>query len=128
MISAVLVGRAGCGWVCPMGLYQRSVGAIPTKKAKISKPDNKDLNGIGGFLMALFLLIAFGIGFMNLTNLGNAFIRMPYTPFDPAATLFGSIFYFAKFGILESKLILLPSLVILLLSGYSIWFWPFHHW
>jgi len=98
MISAVLVGRAGCGWVCPMGLYQRSVGAVPTKKAKISKPDNKDLNGIGGFLMALFLLLAFGIGFMNLTNLGSAFMGMPFTPFDPSATLFGSIFYYSNFG------------------------------
>ncbi|MHA1124771.1 MAG: 4Fe-4S binding protein [Candidatus Heimdallarchaeota archaeon] len=93
-----IFGRMLCGWVCPFGLFQDLMRLVPIKKLKISKPLNKGLRDIRAVIFWIVLIIAGFVGYKELigdsitTAFGN-FGSQPWTPFNPAATLFVMFFY-----------------------------------
>jgi polyferredoxin len=98
LIIGGLFGRMLCGWVCPFGFFQDILRLIPVKKFKISKPLNKGLRDIRAVIFWLAMGIAGFIGYRSLLpeasppNFG-VFTDQPWTPLNPAATLFVMFFY-----------------------------------
>ncbi|NHJ47364.1 MAG: 4Fe-4S binding protein [Asgard group archaeon] len=93
-----IFGRALCGWVCPFGFFQDLLRIVPVKKIKISKPLNKGLRDIRAVIFWGVLLVAGFLGYKVLigqpiTDNFGSFGQQPWTPFNPAATLFVMFFY-----------------------------------
>jgi polyferredoxin len=93
-----IFGRALCGWICPFGFFQDLLRLVPVKKVKISKPLNKGLRDIRAVIFWGILLVAGFVGYKELIGESvaetfGAFGQQPWTPFNPAATLFVMFFY-----------------------------------
>ncbi|HUT81186.1 MAG TPA: 4Fe-4S binding protein [Candidatus Bathyarchaeia archaeon] len=93
-----ILGRTLCGWVCPFGFFQDLLRLVPIKKLKVSKPMNKSLRDIRAVIFWAVILVAGFVGYKELIGesiTGNfgAFANQPWTPFNPAATLFVMFFY-----------------------------------
>ncbi|MCF2144389.1 MAG: 4Fe-4S binding protein [Candidatus Heimdallarchaeota archaeon] len=98
LIIGGLFGRMLCGWVCPFGFFQDLLRLIPVKKLKISKPLNKGLRDIRAVIFWGVILVGSFVGYKELINQSVAenfgvFAQQPWTPFNPAATLFVMFFY-----------------------------------
>jgi polyferredoxin len=93
-----IFGRTLCGWICPFGFFQDLLRLVPVKKVKISKPLNKGLRDIRAVIFWGILLVAGFVGYKELIGESvaetfGAFGQQPWTPFNPAATLFVMFFY-----------------------------------
>ncbi|NHJ84627.1 MAG: 4Fe-4S binding protein [Asgard group archaeon] len=99
LIIGGLLGRMMCGWVCPFGFFQDLLRLVPIKKLKISKPLNKGLRDIRAVIFWAIILVVSFLGYKILIDdlayvEGFApFDKQPWTPFNPAATLFVMFFY-----------------------------------
>ena len=103
VLFGILVGKTSCGWICPFGLVQDLTSYGPTKKKRVSKPTNKSLSGGGMFIVILTLILALIIG-ITYDNTGlktgfNMWRDIPFSVIDPSATLFGTLYYYLKWGI-----------------------------
>lgn len=93
-----IFGRALCGWICPFGFFQDIIRLIPIKRWKVSKPLNKGLRDIRAVVFWAVIIIAGFLGYKELIgdsvadNFG-AFGQQPWTPLNPAATLFVMFYY-----------------------------------
>jgi polyferredoxin len=93
-----IFGRALCGWVCPFGFFQDLLRLVPVKRIKISKPLNKGLRDIRAVIFWGVIIVAGFVGYRELVGesvsdvFGN-FANQPWTPFNPAGTLFVMFFY-----------------------------------
>ena len=91
-----IFGRMLCGWVCPFGFFQDILRLVPVKKLKISKPLNKGLRDIRAVIFWAVIIVSGFLGYKVLVdqdiNFG-IFDSQPWTPFNPAATLFVLTFY-----------------------------------
>lgn len=98
LIIGGIFGRMLCGWVCAFGFFQDLLKKVPVKKLKISKPLNKGLRDIRAVIFWAVIIIAGFVGYKELigesvtTGFGN-FANQPWTPLNPAATLFVFFFY-----------------------------------
>lgn len=93
-----IFGRMLCGWVCPFGFFQDLLRLVPVKKLKISKPLNKGLRDIRAVIFWAAIIIASFLGYKELigesvANGFGAFAQQPWTPLNPAATLFVMFYY-----------------------------------
>lgn len=93
-----IFGRMLCGWVCPFGFFQDLLRLVPVKKWKISKPLNKGLRDIRAVIFWCVVIVAAFVGYREIVDESVAagfgfFARQPWTPFNPAATLFVMFFY-----------------------------------
>lgn len=82
-------------------------------------------------LMRNHLIIIIGLGVIfNYTVTPFAKeqfdINLLFTPFGHLPEIFAGV-YVAKYSINMSKIFLITSTAMLLLSGYYSWLWPFHH-
>ena len=93
-----IFGRMLCGWICPFGFFQDLLRLIPVKKLKISKPLNKGLRDIRAVIFWGVIIVAGFLGYKEVlgesvaSGFGN-FANQPWTPLNPAATLFVMFFY-----------------------------------
>ena len=90
--TAIVLGRAFCGRVCPVGFVQDLFVPIARRfGSKISKEQNKSLYYTGLFFLSLFLILIASIGaevaagVKSLEELSRS-LRAPYTVIDPANT------------------------------------------
>ncbi|MBD3191992.1 MAG: 4Fe-4S binding protein [Candidatus Heimdallarchaeota archaeon] len=91
-----IFGRMLCGWVCPFGFFQDIMKLVPVKKWKISKPLNKGLRDIRSVIFWCVIIVTGFVGYRELINEPidfGVFQNQPWTPFNPAATLFVMFFY-----------------------------------
>ncbi|MEA2070216.1 MAG: 4Fe-4S binding protein [Asgard group archaeon] len=93
-----IFGRMLCGWVCPFGFFQDLLKLVPVKKWKISKPLNKGLRDIRAVVFWAVIVIASFLGYREILDESVAsgfgvFQNQPWTPLNPAATLFVMFFY-----------------------------------
>ncbi|NPE07112.1 MAG: 4Fe-4S binding protein [Asgard group archaeon] len=98
LIIGAIFGRTLCGWICPFGFFQDLMRLVPIKKLKISKPLNKGLRDIRAVIFWAVILVAGFVGYKEIIDQSvvesfNAFANQPWTPFNPAATLFVMFFY-----------------------------------
>jgi polyferredoxin len=103
LVIGAIFGRMLCGWVCPFGFFQDILRLIPVKKWKISKPLNKGLRDIRAVIFWCIIVVAGFVGFKELVGESVAdsfgiFAKQPWTPFNPAATLFVFFFYMVFWG------------------------------
>ncbi|MHA2032642.1 MAG: 4Fe-4S binding protein [Candidatus Kariarchaeaceae archaeon] len=94
-ITGATVGKFFCGWACPVGFWQDMLSWFPTKKWKISKPDNKAFQEISGFILWFILLFTAWVGYQTTKGdvAVNYWTRMPYAVIDPAGTMMVTLFY-----------------------------------
>lgn len=94
MLTAAIVGRGFCGWVCPFGFLQDILYRIPTPKYKPSYNTNKELAQMKYIFLGFALLLSTWVGIAKW--MGNAsgliralgvFSRAPWAVLDPATTL-----------------------------------------
>ncbi|MHA1304645.1 MAG: 4Fe-4S binding protein [Candidatus Heimdallarchaeaceae archaeon] len=109
-LFGAIFGKTTCGWACPMGLFQDLFSYIPIKKKKVSKPTEKSLRGFATFIILFALIFSLIIGISYNRN-GNAakdaygiWRDMPYSVLDPVATLFGTLYYYLKWGLQNETL------------------------
>ncbi len=109
-LSAILLGRVFCGWVCPFGFIQDLVGYVKRKRKDVSPGTHRGLVMIKYFILILVLFIsgtlavslALGIGEGYKQALG-IFAPAPFNVLNPADSLF----------------VLLPSIISKLQHGLS---------
>jgi polyferredoxin len=95
-ITGATVGKFFCGWACPVGFWQDIVSLLPTRRWKPSKPLNRDMQELSGFILWLAILFTAFLGYQRISegNIDeNVFTRIPYGVIDPAGTLFVTLFY-----------------------------------
>lgn len=96
-ITGITIGKMTCGWVCPVGLWQDIISWFPSKKIKVSKPLNKDLQDIAGFFLWAAIILTAYIGIQNSLSGGriieSIWTSIPYAFFDPGGTIFVTWFY-----------------------------------
>ncbi len=90
--TSIVLGRAFCGRVCPVGFIQDVFVPIAKRFGiRISKESNRGLYDFGIFLLVTFLIFIASIGaevaagVKSLSQLSR-FYRAPYTSIDPSNT------------------------------------------
>ena len=98
LLIGALFGRMLCGWICPFGFFQDILKIVPVKRIRIPKPLNKSLRDIRAVIFWAIVIICSFIGYKEL--IGDSvvegfgdFAHQPWTPLNPAATLFVLFFY-----------------------------------
>jgi len=97
VVTAVLLGRAFCGWVCPFGFIQDIVGALNPNHLKVSHRTNYTLMKVKYWLLGVIILITtiFVLArILNWHTLLEAFEPLTqgiYTAIDPSVFLFSAI-------------------------------------
>ena len=66
----MLLGRLGCGFLCPFGLIQDLLAKIPVKKINIPKKADKILRGLKYALLVLFVVL-FPVFLVNEYGVGQ---------------------------------------------------------
>ncbi|WXG46443.1 MAG: 4Fe-4S binding protein [Candidatus Atabeyarchaeum deiterrae] len=121
LVSALLVGKAFCGYVCPFGFAQDLVAYIrvplKTKELAMSPKTTKTVLRIKYYILGVIVILVTVVGAATLAgNRGyalsaiGAFGDMPFSVFSPSDTLFAVI----------------PELIILqkpLIIGWSLLLW-----
>ncbi|MGC9780194.1 MAG: 4Fe-4S binding protein [Candidatus Heimdallarchaeota archaeon] len=98
LIIGGIFGRMLCGWICPFGFFQDLMRLVPVKKLKVSKPLNKGLRDMRAVVFWAVIIIAGFLGYRELIGDSvaggfGAFAKQPWTPLNPAATLFVMFYY-----------------------------------
>jgi len=83
----ILTGRAVCGWACPIGLLQRSVGRVP----RFLKKRIKLFNKIGQLKVERYMRYAKYFVFIGLVIITPILIGFMFTDICPTGILVGTI-------------------------------------
>jgi len=95
LLTAVILGRALCGWVCPFGFIQDLLGYIKKRHTRVSLRTHGDMVKVKYGILAAVLFIsvtlaislAAGVGKSYETAIG-VFAPAPFNALSPADTLF----------------------------------------
>ncbi|MFV2014631.1 MAG: 4Fe-4S binding protein [Candidatus Heimdallarchaeota archaeon] len=101
-ITGATVGRLFCGWACPIGFWQDILSIFPSRKWKISKPDNKAFQEISGFILWFIIIFTAWVGYQRTQGQvsDNYWTNIPYAVIDPAGTLMVTLYYAFFWGLL----------------------------
>jgi polyferredoxin len=105
-ITGAIFGKMACGWACPVGFWQDLVALLPLSKIKVSRPMNKDLQEISGFILWVAVITTAILGYQRNRGVlldDNMFTRMPWDAFDPIGTMFVTYFYTFFWGVLPGN-------------------------
>jgi len=98
LIFGALVGRALCGWACPLGLIQDILAAGRVKKIAISFKTHKNLTNVKYIILGLTLLTSISLSLAQFSARGRiyreilgSFAKAPFTSLSPSDTLFAVI-------------------------------------
>ena len=98
LIIGAVVGRAFCGWVCPIGFIQDIITNLKGRLDVVSPRTHKPSKRFKYFVLFMTMLISgtlglalyLGVGTEYQTALG-AFANGPFIILSPEATLFGTV-------------------------------------
>lgn len=95
IIILIFVGRAPCGWICPIGTIQDFVTLPKRKKVRPAPGTEKELRKVKMYIFAIVVGLAVWIGFARLTGTADAleaalagFADDAFAPLNPAYILF----------------------------------------
>ena len=95
LLTAVILGRALCGWVCPFGFIQDLLGYVKKRHTRVSLRTHGGMLKVKYGILAAVLFIsvtlsislALGVGKSYESAIG-VFAPAPFNALDPADTLF----------------------------------------
>jgi len=97
LIGAV-VGRAFCGWVCPIGFIQDIITTLKNRLGAVSPRTHKTAKKLKYYILFLTMLISITLGLSLYLGVGSdyknaldVFATGPFTLFSPDGTLFGLV-------------------------------------
>ena len=97
LIGAV-VGRAFCGWVCPIGFIQDIITTLKNRLGAVSPRTHKTAKKLKYYILFLTMLISVTLGLSLYLGVGSdyknaldVFATGPFTLFSPDGTLFGLV-------------------------------------
>jgi len=97
LIGAV-VGRAFCGWVCPIGFIQDIITTLKNRLDIVSPRTHKTAKKLKYYVLFLTMLISVTLGLSLYLGMGSdykialdVFATGPFTIFSPDGTLFGTV-------------------------------------
>ncbi len=95
LISAVLLGRMLCGWVCPFGFIQEILGFVKRKHREVSPRANRDMIYLKYGILGIVLFLSVTVSAATLMGIGRAykdalgiFAQAPFNALSPHDTLF----------------------------------------
>lgn len=98
LLTAIVLGRATCGWICPFGFIQDLLGYIKRKHSEVSSRTHNDMIKVkyGVLLIVLFIsgslsvLLAAGVGRSFERALG-VFAPAPFDALSPSNMIFATL-------------------------------------
>ena len=98
LLTAVILGRATCGWMCPFGFIQDLLGYIKRKHSEVSSRTHNDMIKVKYGVLLIVLFISGSLSVLLATGMGQSFERalgaFASAPFDilsPANTIFATL-------------------------------------
>ncbi len=95
IIILTVIGRAGCGWVCPIGTIQDFITLPKRTKLRPSPQTEKELRRIKAYVFIIVMFFAVWVGISTLTGTANVlrtalgiFANAAFDPLNPAYILF----------------------------------------
>jgi ferredoxin-type protein NapH len=140
IIILTIVGRAGCGWICPIGTIQDFATLPKRKKAQVSPKTETDARKFKVYIFILVMFFALWVGYSRilgtantLTQLLGPFANAAFSPINPAYIIFvvlpplpwptdiTTLWYFTQWGWAFAQLVLV-ALVVVIAFWYPRWF------
>ena len=94
-LTAVFLGRALCGWVCPFGFVQDLLGSVKRKHTEVSLRTHNGMIKVKYVVLAVTLFVSGTLALSLATGMGEgykaalgAFAPAPFNALSPADTLF----------------------------------------
>jgi len=98
LLIGAVVGRAFCGWVCPIGFIQDIITTLKNRLDVVSPRTHKTAKKLKYYLLFLTMLISATLGLSLYLGMGSdykialdVFATGPFTAFSPDGTLFGTV-------------------------------------
>jgi len=138
IISALLVGKAFCAYVCPFGFAQDLVAylrrPLNAKEVRLSPKNERSASGIKYYILAIVLIVAGAMGIATLLRSRSyavqalgIFSDVPFAVASPADTLFATIPEMIILGrtlITSWSIMLWIRIIILLISLFAAFYIP----
>ncbi len=95
LIIVVIVGRAPCGWICPIGTIQDFITLPKRTKIRPTQGTEQELRKVKAYIFVIVAFLAVWVGFARLTGTAGAlenalgdFVNDAFAPLNPAYILF----------------------------------------
>ena len=118
LIISIVVGRAACGWICPIGTIQDFVTLPKRTKIRPSASTENELRKVKAYVFVIVAFFAVWVGFSRITGTADALVNIlgeglahdVFAPLNPAYILFvllpaqewptglGTLWYFSQWG------------------------------
>ncbi len=97
-LTAILVGRALCGWVCPFGFVQDLLGYVKRKHMEFSPRTHEGMVNVKYLILVIVLFISGTIAVSSVMGTGREygralgeFAKAPFNVLSPSDTLFTAL-------------------------------------
>jgi polyferredoxin len=95
IIILIFVGRAPCGWICPIGTIQDFITLPKRKKVRPAPGTEKELRKVKMYIFVIVAGLAVWVGFARATGTADALVQAlngfandAFAPLNPAYILF----------------------------------------
>jgi polyferredoxin len=95
IIITITVGRAPCGWICPIGTIQDFITLPKRTKIRPAPGTESELRKIKAYVFVIVAFLAVWVGFSRITGTAEAlentlggFVNDAFAPLNPAYILF----------------------------------------
>ncbi len=97
-LTAILLGRALCGWACPFGFVQDLLGYVKGKHTEVSPRTHGGLIKVKYLILVIILFISGTIAVSSIIGMGQEyrsalgeFAKAPFNVLSPSDTLFAAL-------------------------------------
>jgi polyferredoxin len=98
LLTAVFLGRALCGWVCPFGFVQDLLGYVKKKHTQVSLRTHEEMIKVKYAVLGITLLISGTLALSLAAGVGQSYERAlgvfalaPFNVLTPSDTLFATL-------------------------------------
>lgn len=117
LIIVVIFGRAGCGWICPIGTIQDFITLPKRTKIRPTHATESELRKVKAYVFVVVAFLAVWVGLSRITGTSEtleaalgAFVNDAFAPLNPAYIIFvllpdqvwptglDTLWYFSQWG------------------------------
>jgi polyferredoxin len=118
IIILTIIGRAGCGWACPLGMFQDFITLPKKKKTRPAPNTESELRKVKAYIFVIVGFLAVWMAVAKATNSSETleaallvFANDAFAPMNPSYILFvvlpaqdwptsiGTLWYFSRWGL-----------------------------